>query len=194
MIYPKSDKQRKFSVASVIERMVVKDFYKERADFQINEITAINSSDQHDVILLSAGTEFVTEIKIRSCKMETYSDNWIELQKLMPLYVEGQKQNKQTWFILSFKDGISIWSVNDIYKRMINGSALIEYRTYGANSVTDNPDQTTKPCLMLKREWATVYKMERKPDIYLKEEAEKWYQEHENDELIYQNWKNPKLK
>lgn len=194
MIYPKSERQAKFSVASIIERMVVKDFYLEKRDFQIAEFTAINSAEQHDCVLISAGTEFVTEIKIRSCNINSYPDNWVELQKLIPLYSEGQKAGKQTWFILSFKDGICIWNINDMMKRMMDGSAIVEYRTYVSNSVTANAEHTTKPCLTLSRDYATIYKYNRGDDFGIKQKAEAWYSANEHSDLIYSNWKNPKLK
>lgn len=194
MIYKQTQRQTPFTIANIIERMVICDFYREQADFSIEELTSLNSALPYDFIMLSGGNSSHTEIKVRTCNINTYPDNWIELAKLMDLYAISYATNKPAKFILSFKDGIVVWDILEIYKRAKKNQLKTEnkvYDTYTADSTSD--EQKSVPCIMLSRSYATIYFFQRKPDIYLKEKAIEWMENNPDSELFYKSWTNEQL-
>lgn len=187
MIYEKSEKQRPFSVASIAERITICDFKRQQNDFEIKELTAINSDDKYDCLIMSGDCHWITEIKNRTCQINAFPDNWIEVDKLDELLLLSKQKNMPAKLIQVFTDGLAIWDIHDILNRYNDGQTVKRMQKYKEYSVSASNKKKVEEVMVIQRSWATIYNYKRNLDIYKR--AELWLQKNENSKLMEESWK-----
>lgn len=82
-------KQEKMIISSIAERLAFIEFYAKKMDFEIIGTSAVTGYDNWDVKILSGGTKYIIEIKIRRNDKALYLQNsYHQLYKYEVLLVQ----------------------------------------------------------------------------------------------------------
>jgi hypothetical protein len=136
------------------ERLFAHKFQQQQTDFSFIEITPPKpySYDKYDMIIHTGNTNWLVEIKSRSCTSTQYKELLIEIRKyndvLDAAYMKG---HIPYYFNFFFKDGkVAVWNLETAKKRTANH--LREDR-----KMIHSKTKTDEPCFLLSMASATVY-------------------------------------
>lgn len=103
-------------LASIRERIAFKEFQEKQNDFKIEYISKVEDTKGWDVIILSAGTRMLCEIKVRDKDLNY--DNWILEEKKYNKLIEicesekGKEMKLVPFYINVFRNGILFWDLS----------------------------------------------------------------------------------
>lgn len=108
----------KVVIASIRERILFKEFRDRQNDFEIKNISKVEANDSWDVIYLSAGTEYLAEIKVRDKALDSWDhEGWIieeyKYKKLSELQSKSRRPLTKA-YVNIFKDAIVIWDLDKV--------------------------------------------------------------------------------
>lgn len=111
-------REKQFILHSTKERLMLQDFWRSRGeDFTFNKISKVEAKEKYDAIIQSAGTTYLTEVKVRTIASDKYKSSKImkhkwdfltqsciaaaeEGEMMQPLYVVFYRNNKVALFNL----------------------------------------------------------------------------------------------
>lgn len=105
-----------FTLSSIRERLALQVFYNQRQDFIVTHLSSIYGYAKWDAVIISGGTEMVTEVKVRDWNSQTFSTWMLEEDKynaLMSLKSRA-KRDITPVYVNVFNDGVALFNLNDI--------------------------------------------------------------------------------
>ncbi len=102
-------------IASLAERLAFTQFFEKRKDFEIIEMSRVIENKQWDVKILSGGTEYLIEVKIRNNTPKDYYENGllIEQKKHSFLMQHSTEIGYTPLYLNFFSDGAYTWNLNE---------------------------------------------------------------------------------
>ena len=108
----------KFVLASIRERILFNNFLNQRKDFEIKNTSPITGYDKWDVVIKSANTPYVIEIKIRDKSMFMYEEWFLEEIKFSSLTgitssSRAKELGTKAYYLNIFQDGVLMWEISN---------------------------------------------------------------------------------
>lgn len=103
--------KEKYIKASLRERILLNQFNKIRGDFDILTLTKADSSDKYDAVIMSGGTEYIVEIKVRTYPLSSYTGWVIEKAKYEYLISQYHEIGLIPLYLTFHSDGVQIWDL-----------------------------------------------------------------------------------
>ncbi len=102
--------------ASLRERILLSEFLKLKKDFTILHTTKVDSDKKYDAVIMSGGTEYIVEIKVRLNiePLKSYLGYVIQKDKYDYLMSQYKEKGLTPLYINFFRDGIVIWNLLNI--------------------------------------------------------------------------------
>ncbi len=103
-------------IASLAERLAFTQFFEKRKDFEIIEMSRVIENKSWDVKILSGGTEYLIEVKVRkSPPSKRLRNGWMIQQDKHTFLLEHSTEIGYSPLYLNFfYDGIYNWNLNDV--------------------------------------------------------------------------------
>jgi hypothetical protein len=108
-----SEKQRKMIISSLAERLIFTQFHKQRNDFEILEMSKVIDNKRWDVKILSGGTQYLIEVKIRHTPKKRYPTWTIQKDKYSFLVKESEVSGYTPTYINFHLDGCQFWNLSE---------------------------------------------------------------------------------
>lgn len=154
--------------AAIRERVALQNFKEFRNDFSITHISKVEGQDCWDAIYLSAGTEFLAEIKVRDKNyLDWDHEGWIleeyKYNSLKALQSRAKRPLK-IMYVNVFKDAVILWNLDEI-------NPIFRIRNCKRMTVEDKGKIDKSVALLFSSE-GTIYKKENDIDSWTKTSEE----------------------
>lgn len=142
-----TEKDKKYIIAGLRERILLEQFETLRKDFGIITTTPVTGGSKYDGTILSATTNGLqyskVEIKIRTYNIDSYPDDgWIiEEDK----YKFLMKQPENVLYINFFAEGCRIWDLKTLDKITFNKDHQLPFKTMGDQTLINKPSGKVLP-------------------------------------------------
>lgn len=129
-----TDKEKRMIIASTLERLAFTEFYKNRSDFQILEMTPVTGSDSYDAVIVSGSSTYLIEIKVRKYPKKAYTGWILEHYKHTFLMEYAKKKGYIPAYMNIHSDGVQIWNLNNVIPEWIDRPLPEDSQTGSSNT------------------------------------------------------------
>lgn len=143
-------------VASIRERLMMKEFRDARNDFEITHVSKVEGNESWDAIYTSGGTKNIAEIKVRDKTLSSWDhEGWIIEEYKYNKLKEKQAQAKAKGndcniiYINIFRDATVVWNLDHTEVNFFNRDSKV--------MTTEAAGRKIKSVAYLKSESGTVY-------------------------------------
>lgn len=159
-------KQKRYIIAGWHERILFQHFWKKHKDFDILQVSKVGEKVDYDAIIYSGESQYLTEIKYRNCRSDTYKEGYIlekEKWDKLSLIQEDAEENYGIFYINFFTDNkLFIWDLREVVSSLEPVEKTMRKTTMGDDKVVK------KLVYILPPEWATPYEFNMKEYDFLK--------------------------